>query len=68
MDNLSQAGAEKMADRIKRYWQAKGGAVFTSIEMQDGCAVIRSNMVNGFPLNAARFVSGNIGSAEGAAQ
>lgn len=56
-DNLTHAGANDLANRLRLYWAAKGKFPNITIEQQsakgtegEGMYVIRSNMKNGAPV------------------
>lgn len=53
-DNLGEAGAVRLAHRIRQYWYDRGRVVRTRIEKSDGLRqsrvfVVRSDMKNGMP-------------------
>lgn len=52
-DYLKEPAASELADRIARYWAIKGQNVSTTVKSLEGCAVIRSDMVNGLPYRIA---------------
>ena len=57
-DTLSEAGAVRLAHRIRQYWYDRGRVVRTRIERNNGqrqshVFIVRSDMKNGMPQKKA---------------
>jgi len=58
-DTLTRNGAERLAERIRRYWRERGYDVAVRVEQRSGFSdsmrwarwyVVRSDLVDGLPL------------------